>query len=607
MHTTITGLLLAALILLALLPQHSSSVEAATLDSTLLAIVSRYEQQGVHTGVSLTGSGVENVAIFAGDSFPAASLYKLFVLWKVQSEIRAGHLSDQTPLLFTPDNDQVAQDGFQLGTYGSSMSVAQARWLMITQSNNTAAWMLRDRVGLNALNAFLAAHGYTSTYRMTTPREMGRFLLGLADHSLDPALVPADYALMLDLLKHQQLITPLSTALPPDVLFAHKTGDLDQVAHDAGLLYTRDGRVLSLVVMTKGDSAAADEVMAAIAGVINTQVLGGSNQQIPAPLQTGLRIPSGGFYRGANGQGGEGRTGYAIMNTVWPGVHPIDARLYDEFLRLGQVDGTGYPASWPFVWNGFVSQVTQKGVLQWRPEAQRIYYVNVFDELHDRGLDERLYRELQVPRMVDWSGDAGKAWNLVVARHMAVFDNFPQMRATYNAAPNPLELYGLPMSPVVDFGPFYAVRLQRAVFQLYKVATPYAHAGDVLVANGGDVAKQMGLVPAQAVVPGDTPVWSYRIMAFSPTPGMTAGQTVQVRGAARDDSGQVNWELRSGAGTVLKQGTIRSAACCSWANFSFDLDLSDIPSQPLKLILFERAPSTGKPLGSVELTLNYVH
>ena len=59
-------------------------------------------------------------------------------------------------------------------------------------------------------------------------------------------------------------------------------------------------------------------------------------------------------------------------------------------------------------------------------------------------------------------------------------------------------LYGLPNSSVQDFGPFYAVLLQRAAFQEWKIDAPgIARVGEVTVVNAGDVAKEFGLIPTR--------------------------------------------------------------------------------------------------------------
>ena len=60
-------------------------------------------------------------------------------------------------------------------------------------------------------------------------------------------------------------------------------------------------------------------------------------------------------------------------------------------------------------------------------------------------------------------------------------------------AADPMTFYGLPTSAVVDNGNHYAIRLQRAVIQQWKVDVPWAKAGEVTVANGGDVAKEAGM------------------------------------------------------------------------------------------------------------------
>lgn len=230
-----------------------------------------------------------------------------------------------------------------------------------------------------------------------------------------------------------------------------------------------------------------------------------------------------------------------------------------------------------------------------RPELERVAFANVFDELHQRGLDDRLYAELQVPRTADWSGDAGLPWASVTARHMAMLDGYPSLRAQYAAAAHPLDLYGLPMSPVEDFGPFSAVRFQRAVFQQYRVATAYARPGDVLVVNGGDVAKQYGLVPEWAMSPYGVPRWSDRLLVFVPNVGDTVGSTFRVSGDARVFGARFRWEVRDAGGEVLRSGPAGASSCCDWARFVIDVDFTGVPPQPITLALFEPSPATGAP------------
>jgi len=62
------------------------------------------------------------------------------------------------------------------------------------------------------------------------------------------------------------------------------------------------------------------------------------------------------------------------------------------------------------------------------------------------------------------------------------------------------------MTTPVNEGDVIVVRTQRAVLQLWQRDEPWARAGDVTVANGGDVAKAWGLFPAAAIKPEPQPI-----------------------------------------------------------------------------------------------------
>ncbi|MCL4459323.1 MAG: septal ring lytic transglycosylase RlpA family protein [Chloroflexi bacterium] len=204
-------------------------------------------------------------------------------------------------------------------------------------------------------------------------------------------------------------------------------------------------------------------------------------------------MPGGHFFTQANG--------------FPPGTSPKGYRITDEdglpfwteFQRLGGVTVLGYPISRRFSWNGFSVQATQKGVLQWRPEQKRFAFVNIFDELHNAGKDDWLASVRSTPPPLPGSFDAGKPWGEVIRQRLALLDSHPAIKARYQSVSDPLNLYGLPTSKVEDRGPVYVVRLQRAVIQQWKVDVPWAKAGQVTVANGGDLAKEAGLFPHAAL------------------------------------------------------------------------------------------------------------
>ena len=211
-------------------------------------------------------------------------------------------------------------------------------------------------------------------------------------------------------------------------------------------------------------------------------------------------IPGGHFFTQANGRPlGASASGFAVTDEG--GV-----RFWSEFQRLGGVSALGYPVSQRFVLDGFTTQAFQKGVLQWRPEVNKAYFLNTFDLMHDRGLDDWLLVYRQTPKPFDTKPDTGLPWDKVVARHLAILDTNPAIKQRFLADPDWLDHYGLPVADA-DEGNSFVIRAQRATFQYWKVDVPWAKKGDVTVANGGDLAKEAYLWPVDAMIPQPAPAW----------------------------------------------------------------------------------------------------
>jgi hypothetical protein len=151
-------------------------------------------------------------------------------------------------------------------------------------------------------------------------------------------------------------------------------------------------------------------------------------------------------------------------------------------------------------------QAFQKAILQWRAESNSVAFVNTFDDLHNDGFDEQLLRVRQTPNQLpaDWD-EEGATFEEITAARQALLDERPALRTAYFSVSDPILFYGLPTSEVEDMGNHYAIRLQRAVLQEWKEEVPWASAGEVTVANGGDIAKELGGLPAEALVPEATP------------------------------------------------------------------------------------------------------
>jgi len=229
-------------------------------------------------------------------------------------------------------------------------------------------------------------------------------------------------------------------------------------------------------------------------------------------------LPVGHFYTQTGGAAGP-QYGYRISDEGGIG-------LWSEFQRLGGLAALGYPISRRFMLDGYVVQGTQKVLLQWRPDLSppQAVFVNVFDKLHDLGADAALQSRFQVPPQFDQGlFDAGKTPSQAQADRLTLLDADSAIAAFYHRGD--ASTYGTPTSTVTAEGPFLAVRTQRATIQhwLTDNAAAGVNRGDVTVANGGDLAKQLGLIPAGAALPET--INGVAASAPSPTPATPAPAT----------------------------------------------------------------------------------
>jgi len=202
-------------------------------------------------------------------------------------------------------------------------------------------------------------------------------------------------------------------------------------------------------------------------------------------------------------------TGYTVCDDQ-------NANFLGAFLTHG-LQNVGYPVSQRFKRDGFITQAFQKAIFQWRPDTRSVAFVNIFDELHDKGFDSRLLGARQTPNQLPAGWDGNVGFSQVVQKRQALLTRIA-LYNTYFGVSDPMTFFGLPTSLTQDMGNHYAIRLQRAVLQEWKQDVPWARAGEVTIANGGDIAKELGHLPAFALNVGDVPV----AVAPQPTPAPAA-------------------------------------------------------------------------------------
>ncbi len=213
----------------------------------------------------------------ADQRLPAASLFKLLVLYEYGRQKQAGLISGSDVL--TVSDDDFEDDGVNtVGEPGAQVMAGTAAQLMITVSDNVAANVLATRLGLASINRAAADLGLQSSrihtwladdpvppdeLNFTSARDMMLLLERIASgQAIDP-----DFSRqMLDLLLADEINDRLPAGLPAGVPVAHKTGDLDAVVNDAGIVYgPRSPFIIAVLAADVEDRAAAAGTIRAIA------------------------------------------------------------------------------------------------------------------------------------------------------------------------------------------------------------------------------------------------------------------------------------------------------------------------------------------------------
>lgn len=253
--------------------------------------------------------------------FVAASLYKLDVLLTLATLHAQGELNYTDWITTTLDDDAEDYSNGDPGIDpGTLLSVQRAAELMIDESNNTAAAMLIRTVGgQDAINNVLQDYGLNHTLfdpandNLTSADDMMRYFEML----YSARLVSADESKwMLDILLRQELNYLIPNNLPSSVPVAHKTGNLDYLFHDAGIVYAPSGAFAIVVLAENLDT---EDTARAQTPIIAQAVYDYFNQNNYQPSrtfpQTGHTV-SGPFLKFWNTWGGLAQFGYPLTDAI---------------------------------------------------------------------------------------------------------------------------------------------------------------------------------------------------------------------------------------------------------------------------------------------------
>jgi beta-lactamase class A len=176
---------------------------------------------------------------------PSASLYKLFVARELLRRVYAGTLSRSAP----------AGDA-------RHRTIDECVRAMIVVSDNECGSAGLRVIGQGAMNAGLRRDGFASTSlatpQQTSADDVALFFQEARAGTLLGAGGGAASAELYGLLRQQEVNDRLPTGLPPGTPIAHKTGDIKQWAHDAGVITTPSGDVVVAVLSGPWPSPCCD-------------------------------------------------------------------------------------------------------------------------------------------------------------------------------------------------------------------------------------------------------------------------------------------------------------------------------------------------------------
>ncbi len=228
--------------------------------------------RGFHGKVSLYAKQLrtgQEVEINADEPVNTASVIKVAILLETMYLVKAGKvtLDDTLPLTKA---DQVSGSGvLWLYHAPAQINFETALVLMITQSDNTATNLVLDHIGRENVNERMRALGFKLTTSVrkinrpgtgdlspelkpfgigrTTAREMAGVLESIERCDLgDKKLCD----LMMDMLRHQAWRNAIPHFLEAEDTteelssIANKTGSLDAVRNDVGIVFTKDGPIV---------------------------------------------------------------------------------------------------------------------------------------------------------------------------------------------------------------------------------------------------------------------------------------------------------------------------------------------------------------------------
>jgi len=250
-----------------------------------------FAEQGIYGVVMMQTDGTVLFKQNADLPFVAASLYKLIVMVDFYASRDRGDISFDDSVVLQPeyfhDVDEEVDVFYDDTMIGAEVQITELLYAMIAYSSNVAAHALLAMTSPGDLNAvaadlgmantfllmplkevdpwppasigtdspgasetalrFVGEYGKSGVVNLTTPADIATFFMMLEEGNIVSESTSQE---MIALLERQEINDRLPFLLPSGTQCAHKTGDLDGVVHDVGVVYGDQGPII-VVAMTE--------------------------------------------------------------------------------------------------------------------------------------------------------------------------------------------------------------------------------------------------------------------------------------------------------------------------------------------------------------------
>jgi beta-lactamase class A len=209
-------------------------------------------------------------ALRADEPTRTASTIKLAIMAETFHQVAEGKLKWDDEIILTKDKKVGGSGVLSELSDNTKIDLRSALHFMIVVSDNTGTNLVLDKVGADNVNEFmnsLVLHDIRSMRKIngggeakayadpenklfglgrSTPREMVRLIEMMESGTLVSKDASAE---MINILKRQQYKDGIGRGVPDTIPVASKSGALDRLRADIGIIYTRRGRIALAITL----------------------------------------------------------------------------------------------------------------------------------------------------------------------------------------------------------------------------------------------------------------------------------------------------------------------------------------------------------------------